>query len=564
MHQRTIMTAAAAGVAALCTFAPLAEAQVAKYCDNVAIPYGLQAGLDEASELRLDPVSRAADGWAVRYDNMQHHRRYFVANQHVKGVELTTSAFDLEPGYDTLTIGGETFSGVAPWSTRQFHTTYSFQASPLQILFKTDSSVTRPGFRLDTVRPICGTNGYNGDATTVLPAFTSVDGVLLGANDVVHVAFPPNHAEHATIALWVPSAQDADIDVLAACGRRPSIYDYDVASRSGGNVEFAHISSYCSGNWHVAIHSYGTPGRSGRATFRLMYSQHKASQDVTKTVGWRPVGRTPTAIFAEQNVLTGYLSRRAADIYAATDGQVLMSYKLYQVPGAESDKPWSETWKCAGLPCDVRMLPPGVPGGGQGQFSTGRMWLGHGYWGNENSAGGFLHEWGHSHLGLGAIDAVSGWDGYAVDDARINRGWLFPLTPAPGDDEIGNTIYNACGHSAMSNGWLPRVRHLCQAHNHLHNQRYVNQGDESRILMFDGTWDDASPAGTEPYSLPISLDGYDQAESPVERSSVWTANSDWEVAYQRGIFLYSAPVYTDDPYDFAEFVGIPGFPRAAP
>jgi hypothetical protein len=541
-----------------------AHAQVARYCDGATIPYGLKAGIDSGSEYRLDPVDRAADGHQVRYDNMQNNRRYFVANQYVKGVELATNNFVLESGYDFLTIGTEQFSGTAPWSTRQFYTTYSFQANPLLINFKTDESVTRTGFVLNSVRPICGTNGYNGDATPSLPAFASVDGVVLGGNDVVHMSFPANFFNHATIALWVPSAQDADLDILAACGRRPSLADHDLSSRTGGNIEFVHINNYCAGAWHVAVHSYNNASKSGRATFRLLYSQHYAAQDVKKTVGWKPVSTDPAQIAVEQAQIAGYLSRRAADIFGASDGQVLMSYKLFQVPGGDQTNPWSETWTCGGAACDVRMMPPGGAGGGQGHFASGRMWLGNDYWGNEVSAGGFLHEWGHSHLGLGVHDTLSGWDGYAYDSPIINKPWFFPRTAAAGDDEIADTIYDSCGHSVMSNGWLPRVRTFCQAHNHQRNQRYVQQGNEGNIMMNDGSWDEASPAGTEAYSLAISLDGFAQSYTPVEHSEAWTATSDYGVAYARGIFLYNPSTYTDDTFDFQAFVGFFGFPNAAP
>ncbi len=548
-----LSAAAATSVASRATadshFAPMTCSQLGQLQ-----AYDWKVGIDDTSDVPVDPVGRQ------RYDNQQSHTRYLLTNQNVTWLATSFSSFDTEANFDKLAFGGIATPSVltgalgTPMST--FYSRLgSFQASPLSMQFTSDYSVTHRGFDLSALTVGC--SGSSSSAITSFPpGHGRIDGVLLGKNDVVYTSFTTDSTDaHYSLAMWSPStAGGQDFDVYAACGRRPSATDYDLVSNAGpsrGNSEFIHIDPAihpCASTWQVAVLSYGNAGASGQGYFHLLWSKHRPSQDARYTVGIT----NPTA--ADLATAESYLSDSAKMIFGATNGQVLLTYDIYNVPGANQKACRDDaSWVCNGAHCNVCMRSAGSGGGGSGWAD--RIDMPWDTW-HSGHPGSFAHEFGHAHLGLGD-------DYVGISDSRVQLPTSFPTRPCmvgadcpgvygnqcTGVDLFEGTsgtctgvFFNSCGHSMMANSYLESD--YCTTFNHFYDARYVQQGYETNVF----TWPtDATLA----YDQPLSLAGSAQSYVPRSHSTYWSDKSDYQTGIANGVLLYE-PGGSPDPYRFQD------------
>ena len=366
-------------------FAPrLAAAQVAVECSGATwtpTEYTLRIGLDGGSQYPLDPV---VGGLSYRrYDNMIKHTRKFVANKYVNAASFYFSTFDTETNYDKLTISGlcsgtscspfYTLTGTLAAGARDLSYAgggQSLTSSPLRLQFVSDVSVTRRGIDLSSTSVRCFGSGISNDLVQTAAPGDTIDGVVLGANDIVYVGLPGGATPgmHQTVTMWSSDAS-TDLDLLLACNRRPTVTDFDVASRTTGNAEFVEFSDatrVCAGTWFLGVHSYPTYGKDGRGAFHLLYSRHKAAQHIRLTAGFDTAACADGGFkpeFSQRALARAYLTSASAAIFGATDGQVFVDWDLYNATTADDNDPLGPTWMCGGAQCNVRLDE--CHGGGQ-------------------------------------------------------------------------------------------------------------------------------------------------------------------------------------------------------
>ena len=524
--------------------------------------YQWKVGVDAGSDIPLDPVAGTL-GYR-RYDNQQKHARYLLTNAFVTSLSLRFASFETETSYDTLTFGGTslhpTMTGALGATTTTLPSLMgSFQAVPLIMNFQSDSSVTKRGFDLASLTATC--SGTSNDTITTFSAGQGrVDGVLLGYNDVVYTSFASDPGAHSTLSMWSPSVGSGqDFDVYLACGRRPSPTDYDLVSNAGtgsGNSEFVHIDPRvhpCASTWQVAVLSYGNGGATGQGYFHLLWSKHRAEQDVRYTVGIQSA--SSAADVAQSNA---FLTASAKTIYGATNGQVLLTYDLDGVASPKQSDCYDASWSCAGAHCNVCLRGPGTGGGGSAYPGANLIDIPWDTW----HGGTLAHEFGHAHLGLqddyvGVQDRNVGlpgdWPGRRCLQASDCAGFgdscsgVDLFTGTAGYCALGSLV-DVCGHSMMANGYISDA--YCTAYDHLHDARYVQAGWETQVLTLAGN-------PNVGYSSPISYAPFAQSTSPWPHSTRWTDRSDYQVALDNGVFLFQ-PGGSPDPYRFADF-NAPGF-----
>ena len=555
---------------------PSAHAQTPVACNPstwTRTPYALKIGVDDSSDYPLEPVRGGLP--YRRYGNQQKHTRKLVANRYVNQVSFAFNTLELENGYDFFKISGAPCSGAscnsyysltgAPGlASRDVNygatTAESLQSTPVRLDFNSDYSVSAKGVAIPDVAVKCMPGGIGNDLTHTLTAGDTVDGLLLGGDDIVYLSLPGGSTPgfHQTLAMWAPPGTDGDFDLLVRCGARPTASLYDFASRTNGNDEFVHFSDAdrtCSSNWYVGVHAYNSSGKANRGAFHMLYSKHRTTEHLTWKVGIHPFacgGELVVADFERQNA-TAWLHRAAKEIFGASDGQTFIDFELYTNYSADVHDAWSPTWTCGGVACNLRLMPCTYPGGGQSSPLSQQSWLGYNVWNNGAMSGGWLlHEFGHSHYGLGddGPGGHSGWDGYWGIEPGEGPGAILPSDYPTAERRV---LYNACGHSTMSNGNQAETVHkICTAYSHLRDMRYVRKSNETDVLTTNGKFQWEAGAATSAYGSPIGVPGVATSSTPVTHSAGWTDRSDYRVAIENGT-LWSEPAGSDDPYDFMSF-----------
>jgi hypothetical protein len=252
--------------------------------------------------------------------NIHHHFEIF-ANQNVQQFGIRVDTFDTEGFYDYLQFGPilagpwTTLTGTGypagTWYDFAAPSGSSFQSFPGLMLFRTDDSVTRPGFTTGMARVCCG--GTPNNATSQLYEMTRGRGVLLGTNDTVYMNMDytcAEAAEHQTIALRGPSG--TDFDLYARCGALPTPTSYiSPAGMSSNSQEFYHLPANacsCPNTLYIAVNSY-----QGSGTFDIVRSSHIAGRHVTLRAGTRE-----TATPAQMATFATMLRQSAGRLYGAT------------------------------------------------------------------------------------------------------------------------------------------------------------------------------------------------------------------------------------------------------
>jgi len=563
----------------------MASAETAAHCPATGqdIPYSLRIGITDGSQYPIDPIPLPAFG--ARYDNQQKHSRRLIANKWVTGFELQFSdQLEFEANFDWFDIAGPCVGSctlqhrltgsIATPATRAVSYTpsgNSLQSSPPKLSFLSDYSITKAGANITNVKVIC--DGSPNDLPASLGTFESVDGLLLGPDDVVYMSFPAGAPsdQHHSLTLEVPPGTPGDFDIYARCGSRPTVSIADfvgVSTKSHESLHWAETARPCSSSWNVMVHSYNN-GSAANGQFRLFYARHKAAQHFDYTVGYRPGPGSDVA--ADKAMIPQYLKAQSRDIFAATDGQVWVDWKIWTLPVSSTKSCWDGTWTCeGGAQCNVCLLNPEAnpvlqTRGTSSGAPSEQIAVASGAWRNWAS---LLHEFGHAHLGLGVHNLPpSGSDGYfGVGDANYSIGLpsSFPTTRR-------DLLFNSCGHSTMSNGFLsPTAHKFCTSHNHMFDMRYVDGNDELSVLTSNGVFSKSLSAASTGYETPFSIqclhncgafgDGFvfPDDTNPRLHSTFWSGMSDYAIGVFRGILIYE-PTGSDDPASYLSFAPVETF-----
>jgi hypothetical protein len=303
-------------------------------------------------DLPSDPNCSSSPGNPCpHYINALDHRRFFVANRWVGYVGFRLEGFNTESGYDVMNWGLEnnplfSKSGSGAAGTILYVTTAaSFGSLRALLNYKTDYSVTYPGFSFNQLR-VCT---YRTSADTAAPAQLDLSrryhGVLLGYGDTVYLKFGASSAYHYPITLWrdmggvIANSGAMDYDLYTRCGALPTATQYDARSYSSDDQEFIDASN-CNGTMYVAVnvHNQAAPG-----AFNLVRGIHRPTGHVPLRVGVTP------AITSAPVLTTLGLNLRESSryFYGFTEGeQMVTQIDLYNNGSCAAGS-------CGGSNCDI-------------------------------------------------------------------------------------------------------------------------------------------------------------------------------------------------------------------
>ena len=382
-----------------------------------------------SDELPTDP--NCAGGTCPHYINHLHYWRSVIANGNVKRFQFRVDSFNTEASNDWLDYSAYLASpirltGQPTTGWKDFTSATSLQHRPMEFLFHTDSSVSRPGFRIGRARVCC-----NSDAWPPVPDFPLRQtmrhtGVLLATHDVVYMHMPTGPSNRfQNLAMWGPAG--ADFDMYVRCNAVPTATTYDFRVNSAGTQEFTSWAQpgLCTypGTWYIAIHSV-----SGSGQFNLVASPVFNTHYLYINAGVNFLA-TPTQL----NTFANTLSQGARQFYGQTEGQILFA-AIHLWNNAGPPGGGGNCNNCNGGACNVCFR--NEPGTGYCCDPGGMVVMQTGYWGDPE---GMAHEW--SHWGLGVPDEYSG--------CATGCKWH-------------------CGHSNMASPWGSQNNH-CFFHQNQHD-----------------------------------------------------------------------------------------------
>lgn len=568
-------------------------------------PYTWTIGVDKS---RTDvPIYNDPAGYtssSARYDNQQAQARWILTNQFVTAITvnfntlLTEGCCDFlhlqlcSPQYD---LSGN--PGTASKTVTSVSVGHTFQGIPLKLYFTSDFSNVSTGVDIPSIGIACnGTTVFEEDQFSAGQG--RIEGILQAYNDVVFTTFQVDASAgsntHYTLAVWAPTPTTQDFDVYLACGRDPTSTNYDIVSDAGtgqGNGEFVHIDPAvhpCSSSWHVAVLSYGVGsagGSGGQGIFHMLWSKHNAKtghvQDLHYSVGIV----SPTS--AEITQAQQWLSLSAKRLFGATNGQVLLKYDLYNVPGARSNASGGTTdchdpsWSCGGAQCQVCLTPKNGTNGKAWDEAVAQtdgpddIMFGYGIWNNNNEH--IVHEFGHAHLNIN--DFYMGINNNYPCVPAENVPTAFPDPTCSSDADCASFggscvkptgfqaycslgyFFNACGHSVMANGHLAAA-HYCTSYDHMYNPRFVDINADANILP-------TSVGSPTQYTAELVLPGFTMIGPPpnLPYPAFWNRDdtqscpptpgpsasaSDFQRGIANGTFLFE-PSGSSDPYLFETY-----------
>jgi hypothetical protein len=363
-----------------------------------------------SDEMPFDP--NCAVGTCPHYTNNIYYWRSVIANRNVKQFEFRVDYFETEFGYDWLDYWEYQGSATRLWGSvapgwKNITSSSVLQHKPVEFRFRTDSSVSRPGFRIGRARVCCqNTGGYIETDAPMRQSFRQT-GVLLGTNDVVwmHVPVGPS-GQTRNLVLW---GTGQDFDIYVRCNALPSATAFDFVGNSGNSQEFRTWvePGGCTypGTWYIAVHSYAGSGQ---------FSVVPSTMFNTKSVSNIRAGVDFLATQAQLNTFANTLSQGGRQFYGQTEGQFLLrNFNLYNNTGANCTN-------CGGAICTVCFKNAA---GTAEVKANGQIDMFQSYWGDPE---GFAHELGH-------------W-GLFVPDEYAGPQWL-------------------CGHSNMAFPWGSQNNH---------------------------------------------------------------------------------------------------------
>lgn len=349
-----------------------------------------------SSELPQDP--NCAAGTCPHYINNLYHWRTLLANKWVKQFQFRVDTFDLESGYDYFEYGEtgalSALTGSLSPGWRGVVSSDSVQKLPINLLLRTDISVTRPGFRLGKARVCCSLSApiVNPVPNRNLLPLDRTTGVLLGPKDTVYATIPVGPSTRKqSISLWGPPG--TDFDVYLRCNAAPTPSAWDVRGFSGDSQETIVFQQPggCTypGTWYIAINSYAGSGQ-----FDLVTSPMYNAGDVSLRAGFN--WNAPATQVAAS---TAALLRSSRQFFGQTEGQILIrQFDIWNNTGTTCGN-------CGGVACDICFLDqPGT--GSCCAGPNGQVHLMQSYFNNGEL---IAHEYGHKYMSGG--DEYDGFGG---------------------------------------------------------------------------------------------------------------------------------------------------------
>ncbi len=408
------------------------------------------------------------------YHDNQTTERFFVTNPNLRSLGFRFTKRDFATNdYLILGQGAGTQTTVNGLSTTAYWASVASTslATPVRMVFATNSSIGLTGFTTDKIR-YCGVTPSTQHAT--ITDSRRYQGVVLGTDDTVFMALPGAATNtKLNIVVWPGASPVADVDLYARCGALPTPTTYTTRSYHSGSEEFISISNaQCpsSSTLFIAVHSY-----SGSGGFNLFASRMKttASKFLRAAVEGGTAG--------EHAVVMETLKVAARMLYGATDGQVLITQvNLVRVAaGSIANNMASCRSACQsqfGVNCDICFVGEDMAGLGEmpGTVRVGRTSVDLGWWAAPQTV---YHEWGHGLLG--------------VDD-EYGAGF---------DSETPSLQNRNCGHSAMADSW--------QQQNFCMDYQYGNHNLDPQTATpepQDSVWTEGLLLSTDPGVTP---DWYD-------------------------------------------------------
>src|SRR5205085_8594190 len=144
-----------------------------------------------------------------------------------------------------------------------------------------DYSVTQRGVNLSATKVRCGTSGNN--SVSLLQPGESVDGVLLGSQDVVYFRLPtgPGSTDVYGVTMRGLGGAGTDFDLIAKCGTTLTASNTEPGGQSGTSHEVLDLPDTCTSGWLVGVHAW-----SGSGVFKMHVARRRSSEhDVRLTVG---------------------------------------------------------------------------------------------------------------------------------------------------------------------------------------------------------------------------------------------------------------------------------------
>lgn len=303
-------------------------------------------------DLPSDPNCNSAGGNPCpHYINALDHRRFFVSNPWVGYVGFRLETFKTEASYDSVYWGLENYplfskSGTGAAGTVLYVTTAaSFGSLRALLNFKTDYSVTYPGFSFNQLK-VCT---YRTSADTAAPAQLDLKrryhGALLGYGDTVYLKFGASSAYHYPITLWrdmggiAANSGPMDYDLYTRCGALPTATQYDARSYSSDDQEFIDAAN-CNGTMYVAVNVHN---QAAAGAFNLVRGIHSSAGHVPLRVGIKPAITDAPSLTA-----VGLNMREAARyFYGYTEGeQMVTQIDVYNNGSCAAGS-------CGGSNCDI-------------------------------------------------------------------------------------------------------------------------------------------------------------------------------------------------------------------
>ncbi len=235
---------------------------------------------ETATELPRDP-----NGPANSYINNLNVYNAYTASEYVTHMVFQFDEFELETGWDFLTIGnysnpngtGVRHTGLisGPWYDGYAYghngvPVDTLQHNPIITRLTADISNTAggnyQGYRIGGVT-VC-TNPAQSMGKLPLRSVDNgarTTGLLLGTHDVVYITKdgpPPGYNTNAVV--WskpFANSSQPDVDLYARCNALPTASVYDYRAASGWGDEFLSLPG-CPfpSKWYFAVHSYGGAG----------------------------------------------------------------------------------------------------------------------------------------------------------------------------------------------------------------------------------------------------------------------------------------------------------------
>lgn len=310
---------------------------------TVAFPF------DWRTELRADPDSKMIPLNDARlYGNFMDTNWKLLLSHRIVGFRLQFSGFNTENGFDFLKIDTELLQG----NLGAFSTDFIFPTSvgtPVDMRWKTDSSINSLGFFISTLQAVCGSE------TTVtfkpVPINTGIDGVMLNAKDDAYASFTVPANRQAWVNIDVMGGGAMDIDLFATdvtAGPKPFAWNpgssdfFEDGGTTTGELLFIPASA---ASRQIQLHLRGWSG-SGR--YRMFIASPVANSGETIEIAYEE-----NLTFGGALDVLGRNAYRAARgwMLAATDGQYPISCGLGvgSCTDVEIEKDlgdWGACWSC--------------------------------------------------------------------------------------------------------------------------------------------------------------------------------------------------------------------------